>query len=39
MARLFNTTLTYQRFEDGRFIELRPGFQDLGTVLAAALGR
>jgi hypothetical protein len=39
MARLFNTTLTYQRFEDGRFIELRPGFQDLSAVLAATVGR
>ena len=36
LERLFNSTVTYQRFEDGRFVELRPGFQDLGGALATA---
>lgn len=36
--RLFNPTVTYQRFEDGRYTELRPGFEDLSSVLAAARG-
>jgi ABC-type branched-subunit amino acid transport system substrate-binding protein len=39
LNRLFNPRVTYQTFEDGRFTELRPGFQDLTPVLAAATGR
>ena len=37
--RLFNSTVTYQRFDDGRFVELRPGFQDLADVLGTPAGR
>jgi len=39
LGRLFNPTVTYQRFDDGRYTELHPGFEDLSTVLAAAAGR
>jgi len=38
-ARLFNPTVTYQRFDDGRYTELRPGFDDLSAVLASAATR
>lgn len=38
-VRLFNPTVTYQRFDDGRYTELHPGFEDLSSVLAAAAGR
>jgi ABC-type branched-subunit amino acid transport system substrate-binding protein len=39
LERLFNATVTYQRFDDGRFVELRPGFQDLAGVLSTPAGR
>jgi ABC-type branched-subunit amino acid transport system substrate-binding protein len=39
LGRLFNPTVTYQRFDEGRYAELHPGFEDLSSVLAAAAGR
>lgn len=39
LERLFNSTVTYQRFDDGRFVELRPGFQDLAGALTTPAGR
>lgn len=39
LVRLFNPTVTYQRFDDGRYTELHPGFDDLSTLLTAAAGR
>ena len=39
LGRLFNPTVTFQRFDDGRYAELHPGFEDLSSVLAAATGR
>lgn len=39
LGRLFNSTVTYQRFDDGRFVELRPGFQELAPVLGTPTGR
>lgn len=38
LRRLFNLTVTYQGFDDDRYTELHPGFDDLRSVLATATG-